>query len=115
MLFDIEVHQFRYSRRAEGDERKAFSPDGIRACSAGELVIRPTDVAAECEQGGRNFLLHPDCYVMSDEAGAERRFPFSALETAGAQVRRRMFRMRVRCPPYRLDSMAAIARSSPHL
>ena len=51
-------------------DRVRYLRTGFGTCSACEQPIRPTDVPAECEPGGRTFLLHPNCYVMRDEARA---------------------------------------------
>lgn len=47
--------------RADWD-RVRYLRTGFGTCSACEQRIRATDVAVECELGGRNFLLHPACY-----------------------------------------------------
>ena len=41
---------------------------GLATCAACDEPTTPHDVAVECQHAGRRFVLHPDCYVMWEEA-----------------------------------------------
>lgn len=43
---------------------------GFGQCAGCDAATSPIDLAVECDQDGRRVTLHPDCYVMWEEARA---------------------------------------------
>jgi hypothetical protein len=41
---------------------------GLFPCAVCDTPTTPADAAVECQHGGGRVLLHPDCYVLWEEA-----------------------------------------------
>ena len=55
------------------DRTRLVTGGAVGPCAACDAATTPDNVAVWCEQAARVFVLHPDCYVMWEEAVAEQR------------------------------------------
>lgn len=49
-------------------DRTRLVVGGLGECAMCDTLTTPTDPAVACEYAGQTLLLHPDCYVLWEEA-----------------------------------------------
>lgn len=54
--------------REDWEQTRTINRGFHSPCAACDTPTMPVDMAVECHQGGKRFVLHPDCFVMWDEA-----------------------------------------------
>lgn len=54
--------------RTDWDRPPRLTSGGRGDCVACDGPTTPVDIAVECQRAGQRVMLHPDCYVMWEEA-----------------------------------------------